>query len=94
MSELPKPEHLATPRSVKAAVWSVGLTWATAVVCVPLGLLAGNWGQALMALVAALNAAGWWTATRRWVEWSTISVALLATLERHGVRYWLDEPPD
>lgn len=94
MSELPKPEHLASPRSVKVAAWAVGVTWAVAVVGTTLAVVEGNWSLALMSLVAAVNAAGWWVATRRWVEWSAIAVGLLATLEAHGVRYWMDEPPD
>jgi hypothetical protein len=94
MTELPKLEHLATPRSVKAAAWAVGITWFAAVFSATLAVVHGNWALALMSLAAAANAAGWWVATHRWVEWSTIAVGLLATLERAGVRYWLDEPPD
>lgn len=94
MSDLPRPEHLATPRAVRASVWAVAFTWAAATVSATLALVASDWPRAIMALVAACNAAGWLMATRRWVEWSTVAVGLLATLEAHGVRYWLDEPPE
>lgn len=94
MADQPNLEHLATPRSVHAAAWAVIVTWAAAVVTTVLAILNRNWPEAVMAFVAALNAVGWWSATRRWVEWSTIAVGLLALLEAHGVRYWLDDPPE
>jgi len=47
-----------------------------------------------MGVAAACNAMGWWFATRRWVEWATVAVACLATLEDHGIRPWLNGPPD
>lgn len=90
----PRPQDLPTARSLKAATLAVGLTWVAAVVAATLAVATHNWGQAVMAFVAALNAAGWWMATRRWVFWAALAQVLLATLERHGVRYWLDEPPD
>jgi predicted Co/Zn/Cd cation transporter (cation efflux family) len=78
---------------MRGAVWAVGFTWASAVVCTVLAVLERDVGQGLMALVAAINAAGWLMATRRWLEWSVVSVALLATLEFHSIREWPDGSP-
>ena len=89
-----RPEHLATPRSVWASVWAVAFTWTAAVVAATLALVDRDWSLAIMGVAAACNAMGWWFATRRWVEWATVAVACLATLEDHGIRPWLNGPPD
>lgn len=86
-----RPPRIPTPRSVKAAAWAVGLTWAAAIIITALDALNGEWTAAILALLASLNAAGWYFATRRWIEWSAIAVGLLSILEHHGIR--LDEPP-
>jgi len=87
-------DHLPTPRSLRVAALAVLVSWFAAVVSTTLAITRGDWSLAIMGVAAACNAMGWWFATRRWVEWATIAVACLATLEDHGIRPWLNGPPD
>lgn len=79
----PKP---ADPPSLRRALVSCAVAWASTVVGVVLAVLTQQWLVAVYALLCAVAGMGWLLAVRQWILWRAIAQGMATVL--------MDEPPD